>query len=115
MVLKSKLIRCIKIFMMLQVLCISFAHTENESVGTEWTAQAHHTFSGGNNIITDKAIMRNGFTLQDSATSCSFSSFFPVSGSVNLNDGRLDLLENFVVDKINPLFIPQMKVNENET
>lgn len=40
----------------------------------------------------------SGFTLQDSTTSCTFDSVFPVSGTINLNGGNLYLTEDLILN-----------------
>ncbi|MCB9493806.1 MAG: WD40 repeat domain-containing protein [Epsilonproteobacteria bacterium] len=40
--------------------------------------------------------MEDGFTLQDKMTTCSFDAFFPVSGNVNLNGGKLYLTQDLI-------------------
>ncbi len=49
-----------------------------------------------NNTIIGYAFMGNGFSLQDNTTSCTFNSFMPISGSLNLNGGRLILQEDLL-------------------
>lgn len=40
-----------------------------------------------------------GFVLEDSNTTCTFDSFFPVSGTVNMNGGSLYLAQDLVFDE----------------
>ena len=49
-----------------------------------------------NNTIIGYAYMGNGFALQDNTTSCTFNSFMPISGPLNLNGGRLILQEDLL-------------------
>lgn len=49
-----------------------------------------------NNSILGYAFMGNGFSLQDNTTSCTFSSFMPIAGPLNLNGGRLIMTEDIV-------------------
>jgi len=49
-----------------------------------------------NNTIIGYAFMGNGFALQDNTTSCTFDSFMPISGPLNLNGGRLILQEDLL-------------------
>ncbi|KKP35326.1 MAG: hypothetical protein UR26_C0006G0010 [candidate division TM6 bacterium GW2011_GWF2_32_72] len=51
------------------------------------------------NSILSFASMGNGFIFADVATSCNFSSFFPVGGTVNLKGGSLTLLTDFIFEK----------------
>jgi len=46
---------------------------------------------------------RNGFTLEDSNTSCTFDSAFPVSGTVDLNGGTLYLTSDMHFENITTL------------
>ncbi len=39
---------------------------------------------------------KNGFSLQDNTTTCTFQSVYPVSGTINLNGGTLTLLEDLI-------------------
>ncbi len=43
---------------------------------------------------------KNGFTLEDSLTTCTFDSVFPVSGDINLNGGTLYLLQDLILRDI---------------
>lgn len=44
-----------------------------------------------NNEMLGFGWFKNGFTLEDSSTTCKFNSVFPVSGTVNMNGGELTL------------------------
>jgi hypothetical protein len=46
---------------------------------------------------------QNGFTLEDSTTSCTFSSVFPVSGGINLNGGTLYLSTDLLFQNVTTL------------
>lgn len=63
--------------------------------------QAHTTFPNTENTtnkIANYAVMDDGFTLQDSTTTCSFASIFPVTGSrINLNSGKLFLFRDLIL------------------
>lgn len=50
-----------------------------------------------NNIILAFAWMQNGFALEDSSTTVTFNSVYPVSGSVNLNGGTLYLQKDMAL------------------
>ncbi len=51
------------------------------------------------NKIANYALMDNGFYLQDSTTSCSFSSVFPIASEVDLRGGKLLLSRDLVFSK----------------
>ena len=46
---------------------------------------------------------RNGYTLQDMSTSCTFDSAFPVSGDVNMNGGTIYLTSDLHLENITTL------------
>jgi len=52
--------------------------------------------SDNNNTIIGYAFMGNGFSLQDNTTTCTFDSFMPISGPLNLNGGQLILQEDLI-------------------
>lgn len=52
--------------------------------------------SDTNNTIIGYAFMGNGFALQDNTTNCTFDSFMPISGPLNLNGGRLIMQEDLL-------------------
>ena len=60
--------------------------------------EASPTFPSADNDNTMLGFgwFRHGFTLQDSLTTCSFDSVFPVSGSIVLNNGQLRLTEDLI-------------------
>jgi hypothetical protein len=53
------------------------------------------------NMMLGFGFFRNGFTLQDSTTTCTFKSEFPVSGTIALNGGTLYLQQDFVLSDTN--------------
>lgn len=55
------------------------------------------------NEIRGFAWMKNGFSLENSATDCIFNALFPVSGTVNLNGGTLTLFQNLIFSDITSL------------
>ena len=75
------------------VICVDY--------GDDLANIAHTTISGKSvdNHIREKASMYSGFSLADADTTCSFDSLFPVSGIVDLNGGRLDLIRTLVLEK----------------
>ncbi len=79
-------------------LSLHTATLESVVVGsnTAVSRQAVTTFPAvdTNNNMQGFASFENGFTLQNAATTCTFDSLLPVSGPINLNDGRLFLLRD---------------------
>jgi hypothetical protein len=61
--------------------------------------QAGVTFPAvdGDNEMRGFAVFENGVTLATSGTSCIFNSYFPVSGTITLNNGTLNLSRNLVL------------------
>ena len=51
---------------------------------TQVSVEPEITVAGTNNSMIGFGWFRNGFLFQDSSTSCTFSSVFPVAGSINL-------------------------------
>ncbi len=47
--------------------------------------------------------MKNGFALADNTTTCTFNSVFPVSGTVNLNNGTLSLSQDLLFSNLTTL------------
>src|SRR5437868_4948215 len=62
------------------------------AVSREATATFPNTDS--NNTILGFGWLVNGFTLQDSTTTCTYDAAFPVSGNINLNGGTLYLSQD---------------------
>lgn len=52
--------------------------------------------SDSDNGLLTFGFFKNGFGLQDSTTTCTFKSVFPVSGSLNLNGGQLYLANDLI-------------------
>jgi len=59
--------------------------------------QTNVVFPSGSNTVLGFAWMTSGFTLQDSATTVSWDSIFPISGNILLNGGTLQLLSNLTL------------------
>ncbi len=55
------------------------------------SVQSQPNFSGISNTMLGFGWFKNGFTLQNSSTICNFNSVYPVSGTVNMNGGKLIL------------------------
>lgn len=49
------------------------------------------------NLIYTFAYFKDGFSLQDSTTTCTWKSIFPISGSINLHGGQLYLTSDFTI------------------
>lgn len=58
--------------------------------------QALAKFQGNNNAMLGFAAFENGFTLNNFATNCTFNSYYPVSGPINMNSGTLTLQQPLV-------------------
>ncbi|MFC1894762.1 hypothetical protein ACFLYH_02320 [Candidatus Dependentiae bacterium] len=61
------------------------------TVGSDYTLQDHIVFTDAQNLIDNDAKMERGFQLHETSVSCSFNSFYPVRGDVDLRGGRLYL------------------------
>lgn len=48
------------------------------------------------NEVASDAMMRNGFALADNTTTCTFNSFFPVAGNVQLHGGTLWVTQDLI-------------------
>ncbi|MDR3550321.1 MAG: hypothetical protein P4L31_02825 [Candidatus Babeliales bacterium] len=61
--------------------------------------QAHVVFPADNNdnSVANFSLLKNGFTLQDASTTCTFNSIYPVSGLLEFNGGTLILEADFVL------------------
>ena len=79
--------------------------------------QAHFNFPAGENDtnkIANYAIMEDGFSIEDSTTTCSFASIFPVSGSrIHLNNGKLFLFRDLVLPNTSNIFFSNGKIYGN--
>jgi WD40 repeat protein len=90
-----------KIFLFFCVLCTGrFLH--GLSVGSDTTV-SREAYSEFPELDTDNemkgfAAFENGFLLENLRTTCTFDSFFPVSGPVNLNGGTLRLNKDLAFD-----------------
>ena len=58
------------------------------------------TFAGDDNKMCGFGWFKNGFTLQDNTTTCSFDSVYPVSGDVDFNGGTLYLNQDLTFKNI---------------
>ncbi len=55
------------------------------------------------NIMQGFGWFKNGFTLQDNTTTCTFQSVYPVSGLIDLRGGTLHLLEDLILKNFTTL------------
>lgn len=76
--------------------------------------QASYDFlaADGDNEMRGFAYFENGFTLENSSTSCLYTSFFPVSGTFCLNNGTLNLNRNLILSS-NAVFGNAGKIDGN--
>ena len=63
---------------------------------TAVSVEPHRTFSGAGNSMLGFGWFKNGFTLSDASTTCTFNSAYPVSGTVDMNGGALYLLDDLL-------------------
>ena len=95
---------------------IAFSATAG-SDSTEGTPQSYYYFpatENDTNKIANYAIMDNGFYLEDSTTTCSFSSIFPVDGNqINLNGGRLFLFRDLIMTSTSTNIYSPGKIHGN--
>ncbi len=56
-----------------------------------------------NNQVNAFAFMKNGFSLGDASTTCTFNSVFPVSGNINLHGGQLYLGTDLIFQNVTGL------------
>ena len=59
-----------------------------------------------NNTILGFTWLKNGYTLEDATTSCTFDALYPISGTINLNGGTLYLQNDMVL--ANPVQIESL-------
>ncbi|MCB9493804.1 MAG: WD40 repeat domain-containing protein [Epsilonproteobacteria bacterium] len=61
--------------------------------------ESHATFpaADSDNTLLGVAAFVNGFSLEDNTTTCTYDNFFPVSGVINLNAGKLFLQKDLVL------------------
>ncbi len=86
---------------LLSSLAVTFiiANTNALTVGSLTTpsSQASIAFpNGATNIMLGFTLFEQGFTLANATTTCTFNAFYPVSGLINLNNGVLSLLNDFI-------------------
>lgn len=87
-----------------KILFIIFIFTNifsaNQTIGSDSSvgaAQSTIIFDGGNNKISNYALMDGGFSLLDKTSSCSWYSVFPVKSKQKLRGGKLFLFRDLYV------------------
>jgi hypothetical protein len=87
-------------------LCLFF-HLKSVQKGSETVVsiepQANFSSSDTDNKMLAFGWFRNGFTLEDLNTSCTFDSAFPVSGTVDINGGSIYLTSDMHLENITVL------------
>lgn len=92
------------IILVCSILLTCFASSHAVIVGSD-TAVSVEPFTVFPAADTDNSIigfawMRNGFSLQDALTTCTFSAIFPVSGPIQLSGGTFVLASNINFDDV---------------
>jgi len=66
---------------------------------TAVSVESHYSFpqASVDNAVQSFAFMKSGFTLESATTECEFNSVFPVSGTLDLNGGILNLTTDLVL------------------
>ena len=79
-----------------------FFELESVSVGSDGAVSRQGSVefpeADSDNMMKGFAAFENGFTFETASTSCTFDSFFPVSGTVNMKGGTLYLLKDLIFD-----------------
>lgn len=95
-----KMIRVLKILLFVSILVPFPPEIFSLSVGsnTTFSRQPMPTFPtvATDNRMLGFAAFEQGFALQSKTTTCTFDNFFPVSGTVALQGGRLYLLQDLI-------------------
>jgi len=91
-----------RLFLLFPVLFILFFSPLRSTIKgseTQLSIEPFYTFplSGTDNTMLGFGWFKNGFALEDSSTSCTFDSVFPVSGDIYLNGGNLYLFSDFIL------------------
>ena len=75
-----------------RVVAVVLGSTATVSVEPHITFPAAHA----DNKMHGFGWFKNGFSLENNQTSCDFASVYPVSGTINLNGGTLNLFEDLI-------------------
>src|SRR3990172_3231302 len=84
------------LLVLVAIPCSLFAPGRGSEVAS--SAQARYTFpkSAADNIMLGFGWFKDGFALEDATAACQFDSAFPVSGTVTLNGGTLNLTKDLI-------------------
>ncbi len=95
----------LSIFLILNLLIIPQALGVVIGSETAVSVQPTATFpsTDTDNTMLGFGWFKNGFALQDSTTTCTFNSVYPVSGPVDLNGGTLALLQDLIFHNVTTL------------
>ena len=83
--------RIVKSIFFVTLFFLLFDKISCATFGNDLNIQANQLLSDAQNEIKNDAVMLNGFNFQDETISCSMESYYPVSGFVNFNGGRIYL------------------------
>lgn len=97
------LIKNISISLILLMVCRASAVVIGSNSAVSLQPSISFPSADNDNAMLGFAWFKNGFTLEDSATSCLFDTVFPVSGVVNLNGGTLTLNQDLIFNDITTL------------
>lgn len=102
---KGEAVRVVRIFFYLMILSFGHNHVHAVSKGSDSTLsiEPFYNFSGTPNEMLTFGFFKNGFSLNDVTTSCTFGSIFPVSGNVSLHGGTLYLGTDLIFQNITNL------------
>jgi len=89
-----------KIIFIFFFLILSFYNVFAEVKGSETAVSVESAYqfpaADSNNTMLGFAWFKNGFSLEDNTTTCTFDSVYPVSGNINLNGGTLYLAQDLI-------------------
>ncbi len=92
------------LFHLFLVLCAFKVYAVTIGSDTTVSREGLASFSSVDNEMLGFAAFEAGFELQDASTTCSFDSFYPVSGDITFNGGTLFLFQDFVLSNTVKLF-----------
>ncbi len=80
------------------IVCMPMLHAKIVGSTTAVSLEPAITFPSSDidNLIQGFAWLKNGFTLEDSLTTCTFNGLYPVSGTVALSQGTLNLAQDLL-------------------
>jgi hypothetical protein len=90
------------------VLFLSYAQPASKGSNVSVSIEDYFVFPSidSDNKMLAFGWFKNGFGLEDSTTSCSFNSVFPVSGDIYLNGGDLYLRRDLILRNVLSLYTP---------